>query len=460
MVKLRKMFRKLFLSAAVVTALIFFGCKHNTERKDKADNTAVSKIILETDRYDGGMLKLAFDAPVKDRGGVWLDLNNNGIKDEGEAVTAFSDFKAGTVAEEYYTAESKIVTVYGKIAGLKCGGNEIIFLDITGNPDLSYLECSGNLLKSLDVSSSVLLTYLICSNNNMEKEAINGMFNGLKDWSGAPEVNAFFNIKNNPGTPQADMDIALQKGWKTNTEEVLPKITFTTLVEKGKEVKLIIGALEDDKQDVWIDLNGNGKKESGEEKVRFLIPGSQVQIPTKYTIQNQTITVYGKVTHFGCDDNKITSVDVSQNVFLRLLDCNDNLLETLDVSSLKDLVDLSCNGNRLKTLDVRQNKNLLGLGCGQNPIEQLSLTANKKLELLSCDEAKLTELDLSENTFLNSIICSKNLFTKEALDKIFGMLKVQTTPDYATIIISYNPGSKEADISIAKNKGWRVINID
>ena len=37
-------------------------------------------------------LELWIDAAEADRSGVWIDLNNNGKKDDGEAVTNFAGF--------------------------------------------------------------------------------------------------------------------------------------------------------------------------------------------------------------------------------------------------------------------------------------------------------------------------------------------------------------------------------
>lgn len=48
-----------------------------------------------------------------------------------------------------------------------------------------------------------------------------------------------------------------------------PKITFTTTKNSGETITLLIDAADEDKKDVWIDLNNNGKRDEGEEVTNF-----------------------------------------------------------------------------------------------------------------------------------------------------------------------------------------------
>ena len=46
-----------------------------------------------------------------------------------------------------------------------------------------------------------------------------------------------------------------------------------------------------------------------------------------------------------CDDNQITSLNLSQNLALYYLDCSDNLITSLDVSQNLNLTDFHCRDN-------------------------------------------------------------------------------------------------------------------
>src|SRR5690606_705908 len=74
------------------------------------------------------------------------------------------------------------------------------------------------------------------------------------------------------------------------------RITFTTTRAPGSLIRLSINAASVDQSNVWIDLNNNGQRDSGEEVATFANwSGSSPQ----YTVQSQTITIYGKVTEIG-----------------------------------------------------------------------------------------------------------------------------------------------------------------
>ena len=86
-------------------------------------------------------------AAEADRPDVWVDLNNNGTKDDGEAVTEFDKFVK-------YTLGAKTVTVYGKVTLLDCFSNQLATLDVSNNTALTELACRWNPLTELDVRNN------------------------------------------------------------------------------------------------------------------------------------------------------------------------------------------------------------------------------------------------------------------------------------------------------------------
>jgi hypothetical protein len=104
------------------------------------------------------IIELVIDAADADRADVWIDLNNNGIKDNGEAVTEF-DKRVG------YTLGAQTVTVYGKVTSLGCSLNQLTALDVSHNIALTKLFCHNNLLTALDMSHNAALTNLNCYDN-------------------------------------------------------------------------------------------------------------------------------------------------------------------------------------------------------------------------------------------------------------------------------------------------------
>lgn len=76
-----------------------------------------SKIIFTTSRAKGEIVKLAIFAEEKDQPHIWIDLNNNDVKDEGEAVTHFSDYLIDT---SNYIIDSNTITIHDSRDAYAC----------------------------------------------------------------------------------------------------------------------------------------------------------------------------------------------------------------------------------------------------------------------------------------------------------------------------------------------------
>ncbi len=118
-----------------------------------------------------------------------------------------------------------------------------------------------------------------------------------------------------------------------------------------------------------------------------------------------------------CDDNQLTSLDVSKNTALTYLDCYDNQLTSLDVSKNTALTYLDCYGNQLTSLDVSKNTALTYLDCGRNQLTSLDVSKNTALTELDCRSNQLTKLDVSKNTALTELDCRSNQLTKLDVSK-------------------------------------------
>ena len=117
------------------------------------------------------------------------------------------------------------------------------------------------------------------------------------------------------------------------------------------------------------------------------------------------------LTFLNCNDNQLTSLDVSNNTALNNLMCGDNQLTSLDVSTNLALEYLLCYNNSLTSLDVSQNTALTSLRFNNNQLTSLDVSANLALTYLDCDNNQLTSLDVSNNTALNYLYCPYNQLT-------------------------------------------------
>ncbi len=157
-----------------------------------------------------------------------------------------------------------------------------------------------------------------------------------------------------------------------------------------------------------------------------------------YTLTSQTVTITGDVTNFTCSDNKITTLDVSQNTALEQLWCTDNQLTALDVSKNTALTGLYCYNNQLTALDVSKNTALTVFDCYNN---------------------QLTALDVSQNTALTWLSCTGNQIKGEEMTRLVNSLPDLRWKNGGEFTVVQEPDLEgniclKSDVAIAKGKNW------
>ena len=125
-----------------------------------------------------------------------------------------------------------------------------------------------------------------------------------------------------------------------------------------------------------------------------------------YKFKSQTIIIQGDVTELKCDNNKLTSLDVSGCTSLTKLECYNNQLTSLDLSKNTALIMLNCSTNQLTSLDVSDCTALTSLDCGSNQLTSLDVSDCTALTSLDCGSNQLTSLDVSQNRVLKTLLCA------------------------------------------------------
>ncbi len=123
------------------------------------------KITMTKAPDDYNKWELTIDAAAADRADVWVDLNNNGLKDDGEAVSRFGAESADI--NVFPLGSSKEIVLYGKVTKLGCSNNELTALSFYEQTGLKELDCSGNRLRVLKLSALPMLEKLDCGFNEL-----------------------------------------------------------------------------------------------------------------------------------------------------------------------------------------------------------------------------------------------------------------------------------------------------
>ena len=262
--------------------------------------------------------------------------------------------------------------------------------------------------------------------------------------SGTPKA-AFFSYKIEGLTASTTYTVWVEVFDKAGNKAKYPEKTFTTAKKEepkpepkdthyivlttkktvGETISIYIGAADENRAGVWVDLNGNGKWDEGiDQKPKF--DGSD------YILKAQTFRIYGKIRFLNCSDREITALDISHNPALTELHANDNNLpsiahldqlkklgidtHTLLASSLPQgltyLAIKETEGAPLSTINTSPFTELKTLDVYCESLKSLDLRNNEKLLELYVSNTGLTELDLSHQPNLYRLYVSSTPLTK------------------------------------------------
>jgi hypothetical protein len=179
-----------------------------------------------------------------------------------------------------------------------------------------------------------------------------------------------------------------------------PAIVMTTTDSVGSLYTFYLEANEDDVP-IQVDY--------GDSVLIDYTIGAYLATLSGYLGSTKTVKVYGTgLAILFCNNNHLTSLDVSNDTSLIRLYCGTNLLTTLDLNQNINLETLECFENNLTILSVTNNTKLKTLACHTNQLTELNLSQNEKLNFLVCSDNQLITLDVSNNDSLSHLNCNNN----------------------------------------------------
>ncbi|NOY47367.1 MAG: T9SS type A sorting domain-containing protein, partial [Chlorobi bacterium] len=339
---------------------------------------------------------------------------------------------------------------------LECRGNQILNLDLTQNTNLEKLYCRDNQLTSLDVSLNTSLTVLNCMNNQLTSLNVkNGNNINFTSFFATNNSNlTCINVDNTTWSTTNWTSIDAQSYFSENCVCIvnIPDATFKSL--------LVADATINTNNDTEIQCS-EATAYTGTIAVSY------------WSISDLTgIEAFTSLTSLYCNNNNITSLDISQNTALTFLDCSDNPIGILDVTQNTNLETLYCATNSLSTLDITQNTFLIFLDCNDNSLTTLNVTQNTDLEDLRCYDNQITSLDLTLNTFLFDLDCGNNLLTTLDLslntylgsltcsNNLLSALDLSLNTSLDFLICTYNPSLATLNVANGNNINFSYFRAD
>jgi len=302
-----------------------------------------------------------------------LDISNN---------TGLANFHCNNNKLESLDVSNNII-----LEDFRCYNNQLTNLDVSNNIALANFQCYNNQLISLDVSNNTALTTLLCQGNQLTSLNVkNGNNTNIGDGG--------FRVNNNPDLTCIDVDDA---DWSTTnwTTHIDSQTSFS------EDCNPCIVNIPDANFKAYLvgntSINTNGDDE--------------IQCDEANISDLTGIEAFVNVTQLRCNQNQLTSLDVSNNIALTELWCFQNQLTSLNVDDNTALATLRCRNNQINSLNTSNNLSLSYLDCGYNQISSLDISNNTSLANFICTQNQLTTLDVSNNTSLLYIDCNNNQLT-------------------------------------------------
>jgi Leucine-rich repeat (LRR) protein len=298
------------------------------------------------------------------------------------------------------------------IEEFKATNNSITALDISASTALTRFEIRNNNLSSLDLSNNPALTVIDVRNNDLTS---------LNVQNGNNTNIVAFRASSNSNLTCILVDDAVYSttNWTTIDNQTTFSDTYceyTAIPDANFEAAL--EALGYD------DITADGQ-----------VPTALIETVTSLNVSSNAITDmtgiedFAALTTLFCSQNVMTSLDVSNNIFLEEVYCqnNDNLA-TINVTGLTALKILRANECALTSIDITTNSNLEEISIRDNLITSFDVTNNTKLR----------EIDCGENVGLGNVDFSTNVDLE--------VLEFSTAPALTSLDLSNNSALVELDI--------------
>ena len=194
-------------------------------------------------------------------------------------------------------------------------------------------------------------------------------------------------------------------------------------------------------------INTNGDSEIQVSEANLF--GGEIDVEN-FNISDLTgIEEFTALTSLDCEENQLTSLDVSQNPALTHLDCSENQITSLDLSSNITLEFLKARENQLTSLDFRNGTNILILD-----VDDFQSQYNPNLTCISVDNVNYsainwTSIDAQQyfSTNCSGTSVEEHTTNKELL-KVTDLLGRETKQTNQPLFYIYDDGTVEKRVII------------
>ena len=347
-------------------------------------------------------------------------------------------------------ASLKGIEFFTSLTIFRIVSSNLTSLDLSKNVHLTTVDCSDNQLTSLILPKTTSLQSITCYSNKFPLEGMDVLIDGLPMVSGG-QLKVASLLKEVNACTTEHVARAKAKGWAV----------YNSSGEDYKGKKIIAQISEeifpDDAFRTYLSNNKDYDKDGylTEEETTF------IDIWNKNIKSLEGIEKFTTMESLYCDNNQLTSLDLSKNTVLTSLGCSNNQLTSLDLSKNTKLTNLRCYSNQLTSLDLSKNTALTRLDCSYNKLTSLNLSENTALAYLWCYSNQLTILDLSKNNALTEVNCAMNKILGDKMDDFISSLPLVTDGKLwlTQAILNDEQICYCYHVNEAVDKGWKVYSF-
>ncbi|MEM6718974.1 MAG: hypothetical protein AAF611_06660 [Bacteroidota bacterium] len=342
-----------------------------------------------------------------------LDLSNNPLVEDLKIQYSGTsiDIANNTALEEFECTNCGLTSLNTStntnLRRLELDDTPIALLDLSTNAELRALGVDNTNLVALDLSNNSLFNDL--SANNIATLTTLNVQNG----NNTAINTATFQVTGNPLVTCITVDDVSYS--TTNWTNIDVGMFFSTGECRYTQIPdaNFEAALETLGYD---DISGDGQ-----------VPTAAIEVVTNLNINNQGISDLTGIEDFSAlrqlnvNGNSLTSLNISNNTVLRVLEATGNVFNTLDLSANVALEEIKLSNFSGTSIDIANNTTLVNFECTDCNLSTLDTSANTGLEELDLAGSSVTSLDLSNNVVLlilqieNTDITSLDLSNNVAL---------------------------------------------
>ena len=183
----------------------------------------------------------------------------------------------------------------------------------------------------------------------------------------------------------------------------------------------------------------------------YTISDNEIKDVKSIVVSNKGISTLKGVEYFtslitlNCNENNLTSLDLTNNTYLRYVYCNNNSLRNLYLPNLSRFAELDCSYNNLTSLNVN-NKNIdiyFYLNCSHNNLTSLNVDDHineydNEVITIDCSNNNLSSLDLSKCKHLYRLYCSHNNLSSIDLSILDWLISLDCSANNLTTLQPYH----------------------